>query len=199
VARRAVARGQRPPSPKWASARQPSLASRAKAGGPGRTRTCNQTVMSGGITMGFVDVAVFLSQSDRVRCPSVGSFLVRNRCGHACSCRRVGIDMYRSLSPFRMIMERIDLALSRLKQGFDSPRERHSRKFALKSLANLRLLSHSGFWWDSQCSTSGPTLRRYWNAGSPYSLSVASFGASEIVAAATRRDGSLWAPTIAST
>ena len=95
-----------------------------QCGGPGRTRTCNQTVMSGGITMGFVDVAVFLSQSDRVRCLSVGSFLVRNRCGHACSCRRVGIDMYRSLSPFRMIMERIDLALSRLKQGFDSPRER---------------------------------------------------------------------------
>jgi hypothetical protein len=30
-----------------ASAGQPSLASRAKAGGPGRTRTCNQTVMSG--------------------------------------------------------------------------------------------------------------------------------------------------------
>jgi hypothetical protein len=36
-----------PPSP-LASARQPSLASRAKAGGPGRTRICNQTVMSGG-------------------------------------------------------------------------------------------------------------------------------------------------------
>jgi hypothetical protein len=47
VACRAVARVRRPPSPKWASARQPSLASRAKAGGPGRTRTCNQTVMSG--------------------------------------------------------------------------------------------------------------------------------------------------------
>jgi hypothetical protein len=99
VACRVVARGQRPPSPEWASARQPSLASRAKAGGPGRTRTCNQTVMSGGITIGFVDVAVFLSLFDRVRCASVGSFLVRNWCGRACSCRRVGIDIYRSLSP----------------------------------------------------------------------------------------------------
>ena len=48
VACRAVARGpSSPPSPKWASAWQPSLTSRAKAGGPGRTRTCNQTVMSG--------------------------------------------------------------------------------------------------------------------------------------------------------
>jgi hypothetical protein len=62
-------------------------------GGPGRTRTCNQTVMSDGITIGFVDVAVFLPQSDRARCASVGSFLVRNWCGHVRSCRRDGIDI----------------------------------------------------------------------------------------------------------
>jgi len=55
--------------------------------------------MSGGITIGFVEIALFLSQSDRVRCASVGSFLVRNWCGRACSCRRVRIHIYRSLSP----------------------------------------------------------------------------------------------------
>jgi len=33
------------------------------------------------------------------------------------------IGLYRR-TLFRMIIERIDLALSRLKQGFDSPRER---------------------------------------------------------------------------
>ena len=123
----------------------------------GRTRTCKHTVMSGGITIGFVDVAVFLSQSDRVRCASVGSFLVRNRCGHACSCRRVGIDIYRSLSPFRMIIERIDLALSRLKQGFDSPRERQQTLFLHPShqrdtahrptgTGRLRVRRRFGYW-----------------------------------------------------
>ena len=39
-------RAGQPAFARWASAWQPSLASRAKAGGPGRTRTCNQTVMS---------------------------------------------------------------------------------------------------------------------------------------------------------
>jgi hypothetical protein len=77
----AVARGTRPPSPKWASARQPSLASRAKAGGPGRTRTCNQTVMSGRISVRFVDFAAVSSAFDRVRCGLIRSFLVRNWCG----------------------------------------------------------------------------------------------------------------------
>jgi len=67
---------------------------------PGRhDSNSSQTVMSGGIT-GFVDVAVFLSQSDRIHCASFGSFLVRNWCGHAGPCRRVAIvtDIYRSLS-----------------------------------------------------------------------------------------------------
>jgi hypothetical protein len=31
----------------WHRLAEPKLAKRAKAGGPGRTRTCNQTVMSG--------------------------------------------------------------------------------------------------------------------------------------------------------
>jgi len=38
----------------------PRVARRAKRGGPGRTRTCNQTVMSGGISIRFVDFPVFL-------------------------------------------------------------------------------------------------------------------------------------------
>jgi hypothetical protein len=41
----------------WHGLAQPKLAKRAKAGGPGRTRTCNQTVMSAGISIGFVDFA----------------------------------------------------------------------------------------------------------------------------------------------
>jgi hypothetical protein len=90
--------------------------------------------MSGGITIGFVDVGVFLSQSDRVRCASVGSFLVRNWCGHtparADEAGLTSIGLYRR-TLFRMIIERIDLALSRLKQGFDSPRERQQTQ-ALK-------------------------------------------------------------------
>jgi hypothetical protein len=65
----------------WASAWQPSLASRAKAGGPGRTRTCNQTVMSGGISISFVDFAGFSFDFGRVHCLSLRSFLVRNWCG----------------------------------------------------------------------------------------------------------------------
>ena len=44
---RAVARGPSSPPSLKAPARQPSLASRAKAGEPGRTRTCNQTAKSG--------------------------------------------------------------------------------------------------------------------------------------------------------
>ena len=50
-------------------------------GGPGRTRTCNQTVMSGGISIGFVDFAALLFDFDCVRCISIGLFLERNWCG----------------------------------------------------------------------------------------------------------------------
>ncbi len=52
-------------------------------GGPGRTRTCNQTVMSGRILVAFVDFAVLRFDFDRVRCASMASFLVRIWCGGA--------------------------------------------------------------------------------------------------------------------
>src|SRR6187551_995252 len=61
--------------------RRPRVARRAKRGGPGRTRTCNQTVKSGRKSTGFVDFAVFLFAFDRVRCVSTRLFLVRNWCG----------------------------------------------------------------------------------------------------------------------
>jgi hypothetical protein len=50
-------------------------------GGPGRTRTCNQTVMSAGKSSSFVDFAMFLFAFDRIRCVSFAPFLVRNWCG----------------------------------------------------------------------------------------------------------------------
>ena len=68
MACRAVAREPRARLRPEASARQPSLASRAKAVGPGRTRTCNQTVMSRRVTRAFVDVPTFSSRIDHVRC-----------------------------------------------------------------------------------------------------------------------------------
>jgi len=43
---------------------------------PGRTRTDNQTVMSDGIMVGFVDFAEFSLEIDRVRCVLVRSFLL---------------------------------------------------------------------------------------------------------------------------
>ncbi|WGR70340.1 MULTISPECIES: hypothetical protein [unclassified Bradyrhizobium] len=49
--------------------------------------------MSGGIAIGFVDFADFLFESDRVRCAPAGSFLVRNWCDNACSCRRARPDI----------------------------------------------------------------------------------------------------------
>ncbi len=50
-------------------------------GGPGRTRTCNQTVMSGGTKAAAVDFPSLLQESGRVHFVSYGSFLVRNWCG----------------------------------------------------------------------------------------------------------------------
>jgi hypothetical protein len=52
-----------------------------RCGGPGRTRTCNQTVMSGGISIGFVDFAAFSFVFDRVCRDLFALFLVRNWCG----------------------------------------------------------------------------------------------------------------------
>jgi hypothetical protein len=45
-------------------------------GRPGRTRTCNQTVMSGRIKVGFVDFVAFSSEIDRVRFDLARLFLV---------------------------------------------------------------------------------------------------------------------------
>ncbi|SFJ35603.1 hypothetical protein SAMN05216525_12324 [Bradyrhizobium sp. Gha] len=59
----------------------PKLAKRAKAGGPGRTRTCNQTVMSGRLSTSLVDFAAFSLEFDCVRRGLFTSFLVRNWCG----------------------------------------------------------------------------------------------------------------------
>jgi hypothetical protein len=50
-------------------------------GGPGRTRTCNQTVMSGRIMIDFVECAAFSSRFERVRCDLIRPFLVRSWCG----------------------------------------------------------------------------------------------------------------------
>src|SRR4051794_2416022 len=44
-------------------------------------RTCNQTVTSGGISIGFADFAGFSFDFYRVRSASFTSFLVRNWCG----------------------------------------------------------------------------------------------------------------------
>jgi hypothetical protein len=52
-----------------------------QCGGPGRTRTCNQTVMSGRILIGFVDFAAVLLDFELVRCVLMRLFLVRNWCG----------------------------------------------------------------------------------------------------------------------
>jgi hypothetical protein len=47
---------------------------------PPDARTCNQAVMSGRILIRFVDFAALSFDSDRVRCGSIGLFLVRNWC-----------------------------------------------------------------------------------------------------------------------
>src|SRR6266700_1182509 len=57
------------------------LASRAKAGGPDGTRTCNHTVMSGRISISFVDFTAVSAAFDRIRCFLMRTFLVRNWCG----------------------------------------------------------------------------------------------------------------------
>ena len=49
-------------------------------GGPGRTRTCSQTVLSGGIIVAAVKFPALFVEFDNVRCASCGLLLVRNRC-----------------------------------------------------------------------------------------------------------------------
>jgi hypothetical protein len=83
LACRAVARGRARLRP--SGLRRGSLHSlrERRLGGPGRTRTCNQTVMSGRISARFVDFAVFSFAFDCVCCVLARSFLVRNWCGGA--------------------------------------------------------------------------------------------------------------------
>ena len=47
----------------------------------GRTRTCNQTVMSGRIQLSFVDLLHFHQRSSAFVALLARSFLVRNWCG----------------------------------------------------------------------------------------------------------------------
>jgi hypothetical protein len=47
----------------------------------GRTRACNQTVLSGSTSIAVVDFTAFSFGFDRVRSGSFGLFLVRNWCG----------------------------------------------------------------------------------------------------------------------
>jgi hypothetical protein len=73
-----------------------------------------------GITIGFVDFAV-LFQSDRGRCAS-GRFWCETgavRPARADEPGLTSVDIHRRTF-FTMIIKRIDLAISRLKQGFDS-------------------------------------------------------------------------------
>jgi hypothetical protein len=93
MACRAKARGSSPSSlslrssyaghaaPFGLSVAAPRVARRAKRGGPGRTRTCNQTIMSDGILIGFADFPAFLFDFDRVRWALLRLYLVRNWCG----------------------------------------------------------------------------------------------------------------------
>lgn len=52
-------------------------------------KTCNQTVMSGGISISLVDFTVLLFDSVRIRCGSIRLILVRNWCGP-----RLGIEIH---------------------------------------------------------------------------------------------------------
>jgi len=51
----------------------------------GRTRTCNQTVMSGRLMIAPIDFPPDLMMFGRVCCVSLRSFLVRNWCGYGAS------------------------------------------------------------------------------------------------------------------
>jgi hypothetical protein len=59
--------------------------------GPGRARTCDQTVMSYRISDAIVDFVVFSLEIDLVRCVPVRSFLVRNWCGPWSVCGAHGV------------------------------------------------------------------------------------------------------------
>src|SRR5271165_1736296 len=56
---------------------------------PPDARTCNQAVMSGSISISFVDFAVLSFVFDRVRCASMRSILVQNWCGGSIRVRTI--------------------------------------------------------------------------------------------------------------
>ena len=68
--------------PRWPCGQEAWLAKPklAKAGGPGRTRTCNQTVMSAGKGLRFLRKPLFSKHLDHVRITLFDSFLWRS-CG----------------------------------------------------------------------------------------------------------------------
>jgi len=100
----------------------------------GQHSTCNQTVMSGGITIGFVDVAAFCLNPIAFVALRLGRFWCETGAVAPARADESGftsIGLYRR-TLFRMNFEQIDLALSRLKQGFDSPRERQWFQLLMK-------------------------------------------------------------------
>jgi len=65
--------------------RCPTIKATKRPSRTGRTRTCNQTVMSGRMSISFVDFSVFLFGFDRVCFGSFRLFLVRNWRGYPVS------------------------------------------------------------------------------------------------------------------
>ena len=65
----------------WCGAPKANFNNRCLLSWAGRTRSCNQPVLSGRITKTIIDLAGFSFLFDRVRCGLVRSFLVRNWCG----------------------------------------------------------------------------------------------------------------------
>jgi hypothetical protein len=102
--------------------------------------------MIGGITIGFVDVAFFLSQSDRVRCLRLGRFWCETGAitlARADESGLTSIGLYRR-TLFRMVIERIDLALSRLKQGWPRAPECQGTSTA-RTAGDARREQHGGW------------------------------------------------------
>jgi hypothetical protein len=83
------------------------MSTRDFIGGPGRTRTCNQTVMSGRISVSFVDFAAVSPAFDRVRCVLMRSFLVRN------GCDRPKVGLLRSPTSHGALSQEKPLAIKR--------------------------------------------------------------------------------------
>src|ERR1700730_6444202 len=71
---------------------------------PGRTRTCNHTVMSGRTKDAIVDSAAFSLAFDRVHCALVRSFLVQNRCSLGPKLRRGGCSEPRPIGYYEDLL-----------------------------------------------------------------------------------------------